>query len=235
MEKIKLLIVEDDEGLSFIEKTGLEDIVGGYEVSIANNGKEGLEIWESTHPDVIVADVDMPVMNGLEMVEHIRHCDNHVIIIFTSALTSPKDVQAGYRIGVNNYVKKPFEPEELDAHIKALLRLREAPATNGTTDSYTIGRYVLNVKQTELQDTLTGKITAMTWREANILQVLAENWGKTVRRDMLLERFWHVHDDYFASRSLDVFVNKLRKMISDDDSISIKTIRGVGLRLGKSN
>ena len=174
-------------------------------------------------------------MNGLEMVEHIRHCDNHVIIIFTSALTSPKDVQAGYRIGVNNYVKKPFEPEELDAHIKALLRLREAPATNGTTDSYTIGRYVLNVKQTELQDTLTGKITAMTWREANILQVLAENWGKTVRRDMLLERFWHVHDDYFASRSLDVFVNKLRKMISDDDSISIKTIRGVGLRLGKSN
>ena len=235
MEKIKLLIVEDDEGLSFIEKTGLEDIVGGYEVSIANNGKEGLEIWESTHPDVIVADVDMPVMNGLEMVEHIRHCDNHVIIIFTSALTSPKDVQAGYRIGVNNYVKKPFEPEELDAHIKALLRLREAPATNGTTDSYTIGRYVLNVKQTELQDTLTGKITAMTWREANILQVLAENWGKTVRRDMLLERCWHVHDDYFASRSLDVFVNKLRKMISDDDSISIKTIRGVGLRLGKSN
>ena len=235
MENIKLLIVEDDEGLSFIEKTGLEDIVGGYEVSIANNGKEGLEIWESTHPDVIVADVDMPVMNGLEMVEHIRHCDNHVIIIFTSALTSPKDVQAGYRIGVNNYVKKPFEPEELDAHIKALLRLREAPATNGTTDSYTIGRYVLNVKQTELQDTLTGKITAMTWREANILQVLAENWGKTVRRDMLLERFWHVHDDYFAARSLDVFVNKLRKMISDDDSISIKTIRGVGLRLGKSN
>ena len=117
MENIKLLIVEDDEGLSFIEKTGLEDIVGGYDVSIASYGKDGLEMWESTHPDVIVADVDMPVMNGLEMVEHIRRYDNRVIIIFTSALTSPKDVQAGYRIGVNNYVKKPFEPEELDAHI----------------------------------------------------------------------------------------------------------------------
>ena len=119
---IKLLLVEDDESLAYIEKTGLEDIIGGYEVSTAKNGKEGVKAWEEIHPDVIISDIDMPVMNGFEMVERIRETDGDVIIIFTSALTSPNDVKAGYRLGINNYVKKPFVPEELDAHIQALMK-----------------------------------------------------------------------------------------------------------------
>ena len=89
---IKLLIVEDDASLAYIEKTGLEDIIGGYEVTTASNGKEGLKAWEESHPDVIISDIDMPVMNGFEMVERIRETDGDVIIIFTSALTSPNDV-----------------------------------------------------------------------------------------------------------------------------------------------
>ena len=112
---INLLLVEDDESLAYIEKTGLEDIIGGYKVTTATNGKEGLKAWENTRPDVIISDIDMPVMNGFEMVERIRETDQDVIIIFTSALTSPNDVKAGYRLGINNYVKKPFVPEELDA------------------------------------------------------------------------------------------------------------------------
>ena len=98
---IKLLLVEDDESLAYIEKTGLEDIIGGYEVSTAKNGKEGVKAWEEIHPDVIISDIDMPVMNGFEMVERIRETDGDVIIIFTSALTSPNDVKAGYRLGIN--------------------------------------------------------------------------------------------------------------------------------------
>ena len=121
---IKLLLVEDDESLAYIEKTGLEDIIGGYEVTTACNGKEGVKAWEEKHPDVIISDIDMPVMNGFEMVERIRETDGNVIIIFTSALTSPNDVKAGYRLGINNYVKKPFVPEELDAHIQALMKMR---------------------------------------------------------------------------------------------------------------
>ena len=113
---IKLLLVEDDASLAYIEKTGLEDIIGGYTVTTATNGKEGLQAWQETRPDVIISDIDMPVMNGFEMVERIRETDQDVIIIFTSALTSPNDVKAGYRLGINNYVKKPFVPEELDAH-----------------------------------------------------------------------------------------------------------------------
>ena len=82
---INLLLVEDDESLAYIEKTGLEDIIGGYKVTTATNGKEGLKSWEETRPDVIISDIDMPVMNGFEMVERIRETDQDVIIIFTSA------------------------------------------------------------------------------------------------------------------------------------------------------
>ena len=130
---IKLLLVEDDESLAYIEKTGLEDIIGGYEVTTACNGKEGVKAWEETHPDVIISDIDMPVMNGFEMVERIRETDGSVIIIFTSALTSPNDVKAGYRLGINNYVKKPFVPEELDAHIQALMKMRGGAKTQKET------------------------------------------------------------------------------------------------------
>ena len=90
---IKLLLVEDDASLAYIEKTGLEDIIGGYTVTTATNGKEGLQAWQETNPDVIISDIDMPVMNGFEMVERIRETDQDVIIIFTSALTSPNDVK----------------------------------------------------------------------------------------------------------------------------------------------
>ena len=113
---VKLLLVEDDVNLSYIVQTALEDLIGGYQVFTAPNGAEGLKQWEEHHPDVIVSDIDMPVMNGFDMVRRIRETDKTTPILFGSALTSPRDVKEGYKLGVNNYVKKPFVPDELDAH-----------------------------------------------------------------------------------------------------------------------
>ena len=200
---INLLLVEDDESLAYIEKTGLEDIIGGYKVTTATNGKEGLKAWENTRPDVIISDIDMPVMNGFEMVERIRETDQDVIIIFTSALTSPNDVKAGYRLGINNYVKKPFVPEELDAHIQALMKMRGGAKTQKETNHYKLGKYTLDADHATLRNDETGISQTMTQREAH----------------------------YFASRSLDVFVNKLRKLLADESKITLKTIRGIGLQL----
>jgi DNA-binding response OmpR family regulator len=228
---VKLLLVEDDASLAYIEKTGLEDIIGGYDVTTAANGKEGLQAWQQIHPDVIISDIDMPVMNGFEMVERIRETDGDVIIIFTSALTSPNDVKAGYRLGINNYVKKPFVPEELDAHIQALMKMRGGAKTQKETNHYKLGKYTLDADHATLRDDETDISQTITQREAQILQLLAENQNHVVRREAILSRFWNTEDDYFASRSLDVFVNKLRKLLSDEPRITLKTVRGVGLQL----
>ena len=120
---IRLLLVEDDANLCYIIRGGLEDMIGGYEIMTADNGETGLRIWKETHPDVIVADIEMPVMDGYEMVRRIRETDDATPILFTSGRVSPKDVVKGYELGVNNYIKKPFLAEELNAHILALLKL----------------------------------------------------------------------------------------------------------------
>ena len=228
---IRLLLVEDDNNLSYIVQTGLQDIIGGYEVITACNGKEGLEAWKEHHPDIIISDIDMPVMNGFEMVRLIRETDGDTPILFASALTSPKDVRKGYDIGVNNYVKKPFIPDELDAHLHAILKMKEGARSRNESSMCKFGNYTLDAGHATLRNTATGQSTTLTAREAQILQLLAGNKGEVVRREVILSRCWEKTDDYFASRSLDVFINKLRKLFENDPQIEIKTVRGVGLAL----
>lgn len=231
---IRLLLVEDDNNLSYIVQTGLQDIIGGYEVITACNGKEGLEAWKEHHPDIIISDIDMPVMNGFEMVRLIRETDGDTPILFASALTSPKDVRKGYDIGVNNYVKKPFIPDELDAHLHAILKMKEGARSRNESSMCRFGNYTLDAGHATLRNTATGQSTTLTAREAQILQLLAGNKGEVVRREVILSRCWEKTDDYFASRSLDVFINKLRKLFENDPQIEIKTVRGVGLMLTDS-
>ena len=107
---IKLLLVEDDANLRYIIRGGLEDMIGGYEIKDAANGEEGLKVWQEWQPDVIVSDIEMPVMDGYEMVKRIRETDPDIPILFSSGRVSPKDVVKGYELGVNNYLKKPFLP-----------------------------------------------------------------------------------------------------------------------------
>lgn len=228
---IKLLLVEDDPALSYIIQSGLQEIIGGYEVITAGNGAEGLLAWQQHHPDIIISDIDMPVMNGFQMVERIRETDGDTPIVFASALTSPKDVREGYKIGVNNYIKKPFVPDELDAHIHGLLKMKDGAKTRNESGYYKIGSYTLDAEHASLRNDNTNTKKVLTVREAQILQLLADNKNETVKREAILSRFWNTEDDYFASRTLDVFIAKLRKLLEDDPLVSIKTIRGIGLTL----
>lgn len=225
------MLVEDDSNLCYMLQTGLEELIGGYEVLTAGNGKEGLEVWKEQHPDIILSDIDMPVMNGFEMVERIRETDGDTPILFASALTSPKDVTRGYKLGVNNYVKKPFISEEIDAHIRAILKMKEGARSKAVTGQCKFGRYILDGVHATLRSEDTGQVRTLTVREAQILQLLAENRNEVVRREAILSRYWNTEDDYFASRSLDVFISKLRKLFEDDPQVEIKTVRGVGLML----
>ncbi len=232
MADIKLLLVEDDENLAYMEKSSFEDIIGGYEVKTAINGKDGLEVWKNFQPDVIVSDIDMPIMDGIEMVKKIREIDGDTIILFTTGLTSPKDLKAGYAAGANNYVKKPFVPEELDAHIQSLMHLKQGKRSKDNSQLIKLGKYILNADHATLKNQEDNSEKMLTAREAKILELLAVNKNEVVRREAVLSRFWGVEDkDYFASRSLDVFIKKIRTAIEDEPSVELKTIRGIGFKL----
>lgn len=228
---IKLLLVEDDANLNYIIQGGLEDMIGGYEVQTASNGEEGIHLWREWKPDVIVSDIEMPVMDGYEMVKRIRKVDGIIPILFTSGRVSPKDVVKGYELGVNNYIKKPFLAEELNAHITALLRLTNGIRSCDVSSVYAIGYlYEFDAGQAILRQK-NGEEKTLTEREAHLMRMLCEHKGEVVKREMILSQLWNTNDDYFASRSLDVFVSRLRKLLSEDDSVQIKTVKGVGLVL----
>lgn len=224
---IRVLLVEDDKNLCFILK------IGGYEVTTAPNGREGLVLLEQKEFDVIVSDVEMPVMDGMTMVQHIRLRHPRLAIIFITGLTTARDVINGYQSGADFYIKKPFLPEELDAHIQAVLKIKQstpAPQAEEATaeEGYAIGSYRFLPSQHQLCHGTDRQ--ALTPKEAQILEMLCRRKGQVVRRDDLLTAVWETAD-FYPSRSLDVFITKLRKYLSQDPAVTLKSLKGVGVCL----
>lgn len=225
---IKLLLVEDDVNLGYIIKGSFEDMIGGYEVIHVLNGEEGLNAWRDYKPDIIVADIDMPIMNGESMVKVIRETDIETPIFFASGKNKAKDVTSGYQCGVNNYIKKPFMPEELDAHIKSIMLLKLKLNPMSTHLIFNIGCFTIDTeKQLLISKTAERKLTT---RETKILSILNNKRNEVVKREYILKEIWG-EPDFFHSRSLDVFINKLRSYLKEDNTISIRTIKGIGLIL----
>ena len=232
---IKLLLVEDDTNLAFIEKSTLEDIVGGYEVMTANNGRDGIKAWEEFKPDVIISDIDMPIMNGIEMVKCIREMDGDTLILFTTNLISPKELEEGYAAGANNYIKKPFVPEELNAHIQSLIRLKNGQKSRNVSSCIKIGKHVLDPEHACIKDEEGNVSSKLTARDAKILEILAKNKNEVVRREAIQEHIWNTAEkDFFVSRCLDTVITKLRKALKSDHFLYIETIRGIGFKLVES-
>lgn len=229
----KVLLVEDDKNLSFILKSSLEQMIGGYDVLSVANGKDGLDMLTKENFDVIVSDVEMPVMDGVTMVQHIRKNHPSLAIIFITGLTTARDVINGYQAGADFYIKKPFLPEELDAHIQAVLRMRhntqaESPAGNDEDTIFTIGKYSFDPTQNLL--IFENEQHNLTAKESKILEMLCREKGKVVSRENILNEIWG-NSDFYSSRSLDVFITKLRKYLSKDTDISLNVLKGVGICL----
>jgi DNA-binding response OmpR family regulator len=228
MAKIKLLFVEDDATFSYIVKNSLE-LTGKYEVQAASNGKEGLEMYHAFEPDVIVADIEMPVLDGMEMVKKIRDKDELVPIFLATGRTNVQNVLKGYQLNIDNFIKKPYIPEELNAHIQAILRrMKDILSVPEKKKIVHLGEYIFNIEKQILQ--YEDNIYKLSGRETQILARLCEQTGKLILRKHLLEEFWKVND-FFTSRSLDVFVSTLRKRLAHDPHIKIETVRGKGLLL----
>ncbi len=225
MEKIKVLLVEDEQMLAMIVKETLEE-KGEFTIRCAENGKEGLEAFHEINPDIVVADVMMPVMDGFEMVKHIRETNNQTPVLFLTSRSSVDDVVEGFSLGGNDYLKKPFGMSELMIRIKALLN--RAFVKKQEQDFYQIGRYTFDPVTQNLF--FNSDKVVLSNRESEILKRLCENKNQVLHTQNLLLDLWG-EDGYFTTRSLHVFITKLRRKLSKDTSISILNVRGTGYKL----
>ena len=228
MEKIKVLLVEDEQTLAMIIKDTLEG--QGFLIHTAVDGEEGLRLFFDLHPDVLVADVMMPRMDGFEMVRRIRQTDRRTPVLFLTARSAVNDVVEGFELGANDYLKKPFGMQELIVRIKALMgrACTYTPSAESEQILYEIGRYQLDTRRQLLLH--EGTEQELSHREAGILRLLCQNRNCVVNmRDILLD-LWG-DDSFFNQRSLHVFITKLRHKLAKDEHIRIINVRGVGYKL----
>ncbi len=220
----KILFVEDEEDLTLIVADTLHG--QGYEVITAVDGVDGLEKFKSEGADIVVADVMMPKMDGFTMAKEIRKLSPTVPLLFLTAKSTIDDVEQGFEIGANDYLKKPFELRELIVRIKALLRRY---GDNRTEDiRFAIGAYTFNVTTQTLS--FGDKETELSHFEAKILERLAINIGRTVDAPELMIAVWQ-RDEPSNRNSLHGYIHKLRRALRYDPSISIINQRGFGYML----
>ncbi len=220
----KILFVDDEEDLTLIVADTLRG--QGYAVITAADGIEGLEKFKTEAADIVVADVMMPKMDGFTMAKEIRKLSPTVPLLFLTAKSTIDDVEEGFEIGANDYLKKPFELRELIVRIKALLRRYNT--NRGEDIKFSIGRYIFNVTTQTLS--LEGQSVELSHFEAKILERLATSIGKTVDASELMIAVWQ-RDESSNRNSLHGYIHKLRRALRHDSAISIINQRGFGYML----
>ncbi len=218
MKTIKILLVDDDLKNSMLLKRFIES--EGYEVIYANNGKVGLEIYHETHPDLILLDINMPELDGFEMARIVRQNDKRVIIFFLTDRTDKVDRLHGFSLKGNDYIPKPFYPEELIAKINERFESRILEQET----EYQLGDTVFRPNLSSL--TYKGETHSLSVRQTEILQLLAENMGKPVERDVILNKIWG-DASYSNSLALNVQITYIRRLLTDP-SVSITSIKKKG-------
>lgn len=225
----KILLVEDEEALGLIIKDSLE--TRDFEVVHVADGNVAYDTYVSEHPDLIVLDVMLPSINGFMIAEKIRLENKHTPILFLTARTMPQDVLNGYMAGGNDYLKKPFDMEELIVRIKVLLnqnRLLESEQNDFGLSVVPIGKYTYDMMRGVLVYNDIAK--QLTGRESEVLNALYQNRNRLLARKAFLTQVWG-DDDFFSSRSLDVFITKLRRYFKHDPTVQIINHRGFGYKL----
>ena len=222
---IKILYVEDELFLGKIVKETLE--LRGFEVIMESDGADVIKAFESSHPDICVLDVMLPNRSGFELAEDIRKLNDDVPVIFLTAKTQTDDVVHGFKIGGNDYIRKPFSMEELIVRIENALRLKKDEAFTIVGDMVTIGKYQFHLNKQVLATGSEEK--KLSYRESELLKYLYLHREQVIDRRDLLNHIWG-NDSFFNSRNLDVYITKIRGYLKEDNTLEIITIKGVGYR-----
>lgn len=223
-DKYKVLLVEDEPTISLIIKDTFSD--EDFLIEHAADGSEGLNYFFNWKPDVIIADIMMPDMDGFEMVKRIRKSNKTTPILFLTSRSSIEDLVEGFELGGNDYLKKPFKMQELIIRVKALLN--RAMVQKKENETYRIGKYSFNATTQELM--YAGVSTELSHLETEILKRLCININNAVEINVILNELW-VNDSYYNRNSLHVFIHKLKKALAKDEDVKIINLRGVGYKL----
>ncbi len=227
--EIHILLVEDDDNLQMVLRDFLE--LMGYHVTVASDGEEGLKLARSNEFHLILLDIMLPKMDGFTVAASIRETKKQLPIIFLTAKSFKEDRLKGFMFGCDDYITKPFSTEELNVRIKAILRrcVRDFNAS-GQKDQWMaqFGNFTLDAHNLTLSSDMGTH--SLTKKEALLLKILCENKNKIVNRDVIQNSIWG-ESDYFVSRSMDVFIARVRKYLKDDPRVKIINEHGVGFKL----
>lgn len=225
---LKVLLVEDDPNLGLLLREYLN--AKGYDTTLAANGKKGYEAFVKGNFQLCILDVMMPVKDGFTLAEEIRRTDKNIPIIFLTAKSMKEDRINGFKKGADDYMTKPFSMDELMLRIKAILRRvnPEVVSSEPELQMHKIGKLRFDFTHQSLE----GKDYSqkLTTKEAALLNLLCENKNDVLERSFALNKVWG-DDNYFNSRSMDVYVAKLRKYLSADPKIELVNVHGKGFKL----
>ncbi len=227
---IKVLVVDDEESIQELVSYNLEQL--GFVVVRASDGIEALEVFKTEKPDLILLDIMLPKLDGLEVCRQVRQ-KSAVPIIMLTARTTETDKILGLDFGADDYITKPFSPRELLARVNALLRR----TNHGFAEPQTIDFDDLYINQEQREVKIMNKHVDLTFKEFELLLLLAKNPGRIFTREKLLEKIWNF-DHHFDTRTVDVHIRYLRSKIEIDPSNPkfLLTVRGVGYKFeGKKN
>jgi DNA-binding response OmpR family regulator len=219
---MKVLVAEDDRDFGNILTQYIT--ISGFDVTLGRDGKEAWELFNQGKFDICVLDVMMPEMDGFTLAEKIKESHPEVPVIFLTAKSLKEDIVRGLKIGADDYITKPFDPEVLILRINNILKR----AYSSSNDEFKISQTVLKYNTLELISGNTKE--KLTLKEAQLLKYFIINKNKILAREDILTEIWG-EDDYFLGRSMDVFISRLRKYISEDKNIDIRTVRGTGFIL----
>lgn len=215
---IHILIIEDEPGIYNFLEQGLEE--EGYKITIAIDGKQGIESFKSKKPDIILLDWMLPKITGIEVCKIIREKDDKIPILFLTAKDTVQETIEGLQCGANDYIKKPFSFEELLERIKIHFRNKKEQ------EVLILGNISLNLNTYEVKSNSSD--VTLTQREFELLEFLMRNKGSVCKRDEIIEKVWGIHFEYDTG-VIDVFINAIRKKLNlDKETGYIRTVRGVG-------
>lgn len=227
-KKSKLLLVEDDINFGAVLKSYLE--LNDFSIDWVDDGLEAMPKFLSSEYNLVLLDVMLPNIDGFSIASNIKESDKNVPFIFITAKTLRSDIVEGYKTGADDYITKPFDSEILLYKIKAILN-RGTSGTNITySEIFDIGCFTFDYRSRSLYNNKNDSVQSLSPKESELLQLLVSQDGDILPKSVALNRIWG-DANYFTSRSMDVYVAKLRKLLSYDNKIKIITQHGSGYRL----